>query len=216
MGNLYDNNIYPPLNRKTRVNKGRYNRKYSHSGLWLKRLQMVIKISNPQSTWLITKKSQSTENEVGLLVDGPNILRKVNGRQVKLENIKDAVAQLGKIIIAKVYLDINAPTKLVQAVTNSGFEPVVVTYDIHITLAVDAYHLIYDNYIQVLAIASRHARCAPLLRKVKEKGIKTVILGFDPGFAVALKNSADFVFELFPEERETTQVQGTNARALEG
>ena len=140
------------------------------------------------------------EKDVALLVDGPNILRKFDGRQVKLEDIDEAAAQLGNIVFAKVYLDTNAPTKLVQAVTNSGFEPQVVTHDIHITLAIEAYHLIYANSVHVLAIASRHARCAPLLRKVKEKGIETAVLGFEPGFAVALKNSADFVFELLPEE----------------
>lgn len=156
------------------------------------------------------------EKDVALLVDGPNILRKFDGRQVKLEDIEEAAAQLGNIVIAKVYLDTNAPVKLVQAVTNSGFEPVMVTQDIHITMAVDAYNLIYLNDTQVLAIASRHARCAPLLRKVKEKGIETAILGFEPGFAVALKNSADYVFELSPKEMESPPAPNESSHDSKG
>lgn len=173
---------------------------------WLNRLSLVIIMSKKKSTWSMIKSVLKREKDVALLVDGPNILRKFDGRQVKLEDIEEAAAQLGKIVMAKVYLDTNAPAKLVQAVTNSGFEPVVVTQDIHITMAVDAYNLIYANDTQVLAIASRHARCAPLLRKVKEKGVETVILGFEPGFAVALKNSADYVFELAPKEMERAPV----------
>lgn len=163
---------------------------------------MVVKMS--KSTWSMIKGMLKREKDVALLVDGPNILRKFDGRQVKLEDIEEAAAQLGNIATSKVYLNTNAPPGLVQAVTNSGFEPIVVTHDIHITLAVDVYQLIYANNVHVLAIASRHARCAPLLRKVKEKGVETAILGFEPGFSVALKNSADFVFELLPEETEHT------------
>ncbi len=172
-------------------------------GIWLKRLSLVVYMSKKKSTWSMIKSVLKREKDVALLVDGPNILRKFDGRQVKLEDIEEAAAQLGKIVMAKVYLDTNAPAKLVEAVTNSGFEPVVVTQDIHIIMAVDAYNLIYANDTQVLAIASRHARCAPLLRKVKEKGVETAILGFEPGFAVALKNSADYVFELSPKEMES-------------
>ena len=161
-------------------------------------------MSTKKSTWSMIKGILKREKDVALLVDGPNILRKFDGRQVKLEDIEEATAQLGKIVMAKVYLDTNAPVKLVQAVTNSGFEPVVVSMDrwIHVTMAVDAYKLIYANDVSVLAIASRHARCAPLLRKVKEKGVETVVLGFEPGFAVAMKKAADYVFELVLEEIE--------------
>ena len=173
-------------------------------GIWLKRLVLVCRMSKDRSTWSMIKGILKREKDVALLVDGPNILRRFNGHQVKLEDIEEAAAHLGKIVFAKVYLDTNAPSKLVQAVTNSGFEPVMSPHDLHITMAVDAYNLIYTKSVHVLAVASRHARCAPLMRKVKEKGIETAILGFEPGFAAALKNSADFVFELLPEEIEST------------
>ena len=44
---------------------------------------------------------------------------------------------------------------------------------------------------KVIVIASRHARIAPILHKIKEKGISTVVIGFEPGFSIALQKAAD-------------------------
>jgi len=35
-----------------------------------------------------------------------------------------------------------------------------------------------------------------MLRKAKEQGLETVAIGFDPGFSIALQNTADYVFKL--------------------
>ena len=57
---------------------------------------MVIVVS--KSTWSMIKGMLKREKDVALLVDGPNILRKFEGRQVKLEDIEEAAAQLGNIV----------------------------------------------------------------------------------------------------------------------
>ena len=55
---------------------------------------------------------------------------------------------------------------------------------------------IYQKNIDMIIIASRHARCAPILRAAKANGLDTAIIGFQPGFSVAVKNAADMAFQL--------------------
>ena len=48
----------------------------------------------------------------------------------------------------------------------------------------------------ILLIASRDARVVPIIAKANEKAVETAIVGFDPGFSIALKNVANHAFEL--------------------
>ncbi|MFX0068506.1 MAG: NYN domain-containing protein [Promethearchaeota archaeon] len=132
--------------------------------------------------------------KIAILVDGPNILRKEFN--IRLEDIKDAGKELGRVQVAKVYLDRYAPEKLFEAISNSGFDPVVSAVDVHVQMAVDVMNFLLDSDIKLVMIASRHARCVPLLRKSKEKNVETAVIGFDPGFSIALQNAADYVFKL--------------------
>ncbi|MFX1487314.1 MAG: NYN domain-containing protein [Promethearchaeota archaeon] len=134
------------------------------------------------------------KKKIAILVDGPNILRKEFN--IRLEDIKDAGKELGRVQVAKVYLDRYAPEKLFEAISNSGFEPVVSTVDVHAQMAIDVMNYLLDSDIKLIMIASRHARCVPLLRKSKEKNVETAVIGFDPGFSIALQNAADYVFKL--------------------
>ncbi len=131
-----------------------------------------------------------------ILVDGPNILRKVDGEHMRLEDILEISSQLGKSRYAKVFLDKKAPEKLLQAIVNTGFEPVVVPTDIHVHMALEAMKGMYSKNVKTIVIASRHARCAPILRKAKENGLETCSIGFSPGFSVALQNASDYVFKV--------------------
>ena len=61
---------------------------------------------------------------VGLIVNGPNVLlKKFN---INLESILNAVESLDRVVVGKVILNHNAPPKLVEAVINSGLEPVII------------------------------------------------------------------------------------------
>ncbi|MFW9851989.1 MAG: NYN domain-containing protein [Candidatus Thorarchaeota archaeon] len=133
------------------------------------------------------------EKKLAVLVDGPNFLRKTKDKQIKLEDIDDNIQDFGKATIKKVILNEFASQKLIQAITNSGYEPIVSTHDTHITLVIEAMNLIQkEKHIDMVVIASRHARVNPILIKLKEKGIETAVVGFEPGFSVALKKSADY------------------------
>ncbi|MGA9100264.1 MAG: NYN domain-containing protein, partial [Methanotrichaceae archaeon] len=55
---------------------------------------------------------------------------------------------------------------------------------------------IYNPMIDTLALVSRDANMKPVLLKAMEHGKETIIFGAEPGFSVALKNSADYIIML--------------------
>jgi len=139
----------------------------------------------------------SGERKIAIIVDGPNFLRKVNGRQIKLDEIDEKIKDIGKAVVRKVILNEFASEKLIQAVINSGYEPIVSPYDIYITLSIEVMNILKQNSdLESVIIASRHARITPIMLKLKEKGIETIIVGFEPGFSVAVKKHADKIFLL--------------------
>ncbi len=145
--------------------------------------------------WSLAKKILPFfKKRIAVLVDGPNILRKEFN--VKLEEILEAVSSLGKVQVARVYLNQHASEKLIEAISNSGFEPIISTIDVHLKMAMDVIELINKLDLDYIAIASRHARCVPILHKLKERNLGTAVIGFEPGFSVALQNTADYVFKL--------------------
>ncbi|MEM3555784.1 MAG: TIGR00288 family NYN domain-containing protein [Candidatus Micrarchaeia archaeon] len=131
------------------------------------------------------------EKNIALLVDGPNVIRKdVN---VDLEGVKKKVEKYGKIKICKVFLDQYASDKLIEAVTNQGYEPVITTGDVDVTMAVYAVEQVFNPNIHILALMTRDIDFRPVIVKAKEKGKETIVIGADPGFSVALKKTADIV-----------------------
>jgi len=131
---------------------------------------------------------------VALLIDGPNVLRREF--DVRLDELKRVIQDLGKVGVAKVYLNERASDKLLEAIANSGFTPCVTTADVHILMAIDAMDLILGDTTRMLAIFSRHARTAPILRHAREYGLETLAIGFEPGFSIAVQNAADHVLRV--------------------
>ncbi len=139
----------------------------------------------------------SSDKKVAVFVDGPNFLRKVKGRQIKLDDVDDRITEMGTMVVRKVFLNEYATDNLIKAITNSGYEPIVSSHDIYVQMSVEIIKTIEKGIRpDVIVIASRHARISPILLKIKEKGIETVVLGFEPGFSVALKKTADIVFSI--------------------
>ncbi len=134
--------------------------------------------------------------KIALLIDGPNILRKEFG--VKLEDIMKALEELGNIRVARVIMNQYAPQGLIEAVANQGFEPVIVSGETGVKLAVEAMREIYNPHIDIIALATRNAEFLPVILKAKEKGKETVIIGVEPGFSAALKHAADYTIILNP------------------
>ncbi len=134
------------------------------------------------------------ELRVACFVDGPNMLRKELG--IDLEKVRRKLKTFGRLKFAKVFLDQYASDKLIEAVTNQGFEVVIVPSDVDVALAVDATAVLFNQNVDVLAIVSRDSDFKPLLTKAKELGKHTVVLGVEPDFSSALKNTADEVVNL--------------------
>ena len=141
-----------------------------------------------------------THKHIGVLVDGPNILRKEFN--VNLFDMKKKLAPFGQVKIGKVFLDQYAPDKLIEAVTNQGFEPVITSTDVDVAMAVEAIELVYNPTIDIIALMTRDADFQPVLQKAKARGKETIVLGVEPGFSTALKNTADHVIMVGRIEEE--------------
>ncbi|MEW6009966.1 MAG: TIGR00288 family protein [Methanobacterium sp.] len=139
--------------------------------------------------YLPLKTKKSGGKNVGLLVDGPNMLRKEFN--LDLETVKDLISENGNIKVGKVLLNQYASDKLIEAIVNQGFSPLIVAGDIDVQLAVEAFELIYNPHIDIIALMTRNADFLPLLNIAKEKGKETILVGAEPGLSIALKNSAD-------------------------
>ena len=134
---------------------------------------------------------------IALFVDGPNMIRKEFS--LNLRELKQNLEKYGKIVIGKIFLNQFASEKLIEAVHNEGFETIIALgdpeqkTDVDVPLVVHAMEAIYNQNIQVLALASRDADFLQLLQKAKEKGKTTVLITAKAGMATSLKNVADHV-----------------------
>jgi len=145
-------------------------------------------------TKYLSSKKENERKRIGLLVDGPNVIRKEFN--VDLYEIKNVLKEYGNVKIGKVFINQYASNKLVEAIENHGLEPIICSSDVDVRLAVEGMELVYNENIDTIAIVTRDADFKPLLNKANEKGKETIIFGIQPGFSIALKNSADYVILL--------------------
>lgn len=131
------------------------------------------------------------QKNIALLIDGPNVIRK--DVRLDLVQVKHDVEKHGAIKVAKIFLDQYASDKLIEAMTNQGFEPIITTGDVDVTMAVEAVVQAYNPAIGTIALLTRDIDFRPVLVKAKELGKKTIVIGNEPGFSVALRNTADVV-----------------------
>lgn len=138
--------------------------------------------------------SKKKEKKIACFVDGPNMIRKE--LNVDLDKIRKKLEKLGQVKVAKVFLDQYASDKLIEAVTNEGFDVVIIPSDVDVALAVGAMEFVFNPHIDAIAIVSRDSDFKPVLMKAKELGKETIVVGMEPDFSTALRNSADFVIDL--------------------
>lgn len=131
---------------------------------------------------------------LAVFVDGPNILRKEFS--IDLSQIKKLLVPFGSIKVGKVFLNQFASNKLVEAVVNQGFEPVITVVDVDVTLAVDATEAIFNPTIDGIVFVTRDSDYLPSLIKAKRYGKETIVVMVDEASAAALKNTADHVVYL--------------------
>ncbi|MCR8453455.1 MAG: NYN domain-containing protein [Crenarchaeota archaeon] len=146
---------------------------------------------------------KSLSHEVVILIDGPNMLRKIDGKRLSLKDVIRKAKNYGRIRAAKAIVTSDAPTSLIKALQTSGFEVILTQENItYVTLAIEAARMIYECSPDFFVIVSRDSRCLPIVHKIKEKGIKAIIAGYEQGFSTALKNASDEVIYLELTEAE--------------
>ena len=148
----------------------------------------------------VARKKRRKDRKIGLLIDGPNILRKEFG--INLDDLKAILEDEGDIRIGKVLLNQYASQGLIEAIANQGFDSIVVAGDTDVRMGIEAMEMIYNDTVDTVALASRDADFLPILVKSKECGKETIVIGAEPGFSIALQNAADTVI-LMGSERPT-------------
>jgi uncharacterized protein (TIGR00288 family) len=140
---------------------------------------------------LLKKRKGDGRLKIALFVDGPNVIRK--DTRIDLVAVKKEVEKHGSIKVAKIFLDQYASDKLIEAMANQGFEPVITTGDVDVTMAAEAVAEAFNPNIDTIALMTRDIDFRPVLVKAKQLGKTTIVIGSEPGFSVALRNTADIV-----------------------
>lgn len=147
------------------------------------------------------KDSVSKGDNVGIFVDGPNVVRKEF--DLDLDALREKTSEFGDIKIGKVFLNQYASDKLIEAIISQGFEAELglggekaKESDVDVYMAVNAVEAVFNDDIDVIVLVTRDTDFLPVIQKAKEYGKETVVMGMDPGFSTALKNAADHVVEL--------------------
>jgi len=143
------------------------------------------------------KEIISKKPRLAIFVDGPNVLRKdVN---LSLKAIKEHMKEIGSLKISRVFLNQNAPDKLIEAAVNEGFEVVSTPSDIDVCMAVDATDVIHNPNIDVIVLVTRDTDFHFVLKKAKEHGKTTIVVAAKSNFSSALRNTADEVLVMEPD-----------------
>jgi uncharacterized protein (TIGR00288 family) len=171
-------------------------------------LKKTISLGKLQKIRNYISSRRTDRRKVGLLIDGPNMLRKEFN--INLHEIREIINEYGDIKVARVFLNQYAGDKLVEAIENQGFEPIITSGDVDVRMAVEAMELIYNESIDALALVTRDADFKAVLKKAMEMGKETIIIGAEPGFSAALKNSADIAIVLNQEDFEEVEEEVEN------
>lgn len=131
------------------------------------------------------------KRRIAFLVDGPNTIRKKFS--IDLKRVLSEISKYGELRIAKMYLDQYASEKLIEAMVNQGFDTVITTGDVDVTMAIEAMEYVLDPKIDTIALMTRDTDFRPVLIKARERGKKTIIIATDVAFSAALRNTADVV-----------------------
>ncbi len=140
---------------------------------------------------LFKKMFGSRKDNLAVLIDGPNIIRK--SINIDLKQVRKELSKYGNIRIAKIYLDQYASEKLIEAMVNQGFDTEITTGDVDVTMAIEAMEYVLDDNIDAIALMTRDTDYRPVLIKAREHGKKSIIIATDVAFSAALKNTADHV-----------------------
>lgn len=147
---------------------------------------------------LINRLRESVDpgDNVAVYVDGPNMIR--SEFDLDLDDLREAVEDLGNLKIAKMFLNQFASDKLIEAIIAQGFEAELGLAgqkdresDVDVYMAVSAMEAVFDDDIDVVVLVTRDTDFLPVIQKTKEHGKRSVIVAVESGFSTALENAAD-------------------------
>jgi len=142
------------------------------------------------------RKSVDPGDTVAVYVDGPNMIR--SEFDLDLDDLREAVEDLGNLKIARMFLNQFASDKLIEAIIAQGFEAELGLAgqkdresDVDVYMAVSAMEAVFDDDIDVVVLVTRDTDFLPVIQKTKEHGKRSVIVAVESGFSTALENAAD-------------------------
>lgn len=129
------------------------------------------------------------QKRVGIFVDGPNVFREEF--DVDLDELRGLAREEGTVAVARVYVDANAGSGLIQAAEARGFEVVTTSGDVDVKLAVEAVEAIVAERIDTVIVVSRDTDFKPVLETAGKRGLRTVAVAPGThGRSDALRNAA--------------------------
>lgn len=134
------------------------------------------------------------QKNIAVFVDGPNLLRKEFN--VNLGKLATQIEKMGKISIAKVFLNQFAPQKLIEAISAEGMESVITPVDCDVALATEMMEAVHNPNIDIICVVTRDGDFQPPIMMAKKHGKETYAFGVRKNLSASLINSVDTFIEL--------------------
>ena len=133
---------------------------------------------------------------------------------MNLDEITKRVQELGgRIIIMRCYMNQYAPSKLIEAISNQGYDARVVSGDVDVLIAVDAIDLMHDDKIGKICIVTRDSDFTPVLTRIREHGKETIVVAIKECLSASLKNAADHIILL---DKQKPNIASRQQKEIEG
>ncbi len=113
-----------------------------------------------------------------------------------LIRIRPLLEEIGDIKVAKIVLLQQEALEHSNDINQEGFIPVIVHNDLDIQFALEAMELIYNEKIQILALATENEKLLPLLSRAREIGKEVILLHSSNHVNRGLQNAADIVLPM--------------------
>jgi uncharacterized protein (TIGR00288 family) len=104
--------------------------------------------------------------------------------------------EVGDIKVAKIVLLQQEALEHSKDINQEGFIPVIVHNDLDIQFALEAMELIYNEKIEILALATENEKLLPLFSRAREIGKEVILLHSSNHVNRGLQNAADIVLPM--------------------
>ncbi|MFX0079649.1 MAG: NYN domain-containing protein [Candidatus Hermodarchaeota archaeon] len=113
-----------------------------------------------------------------------------------LIRIRPLLKEIGDIKVAKIVLLQQEALEHSNDINQEGFIPVIVHNDLDIQFALEAMELIYNEKIEILALATENEKLLPLFSRAREIGKEVILLHSSNHVNRGLQNAADVVLPM--------------------